>query len=71
MITKYNQFCDWDCQSNLDAVIMIMLLITGLGATMYCCTTYMKIIRRGKIKKELHKKFIAMVCWGVSIAYIM
>jgi hypothetical protein len=45
MITEHNQFCDWDSQSYLDAILMIVILVTALGATLYTCITYIKILR--------------------------
>jgi hypothetical protein len=71
MITKHNEYCDWDCRSYLDAIIMIIVMMTAIGVTVYCSKTYLKILQTGKVKKELHYKFIAMLSWGVSIILIM
>lgn len=51
MLTNTNQFCNWDCQSDINAVFMIIILVTAFLVTIHCCLTYAKIMMTGKIKR--------------------
>jgi hypothetical protein len=66
MITG-NQFCDWDCQSDLTAIIMMFLFVSVSCVTVYCFIIYRKINQSDIVEKELLYKFKAMIAWGIGI----